>query len=89
MIPVFIFLSLVVSVRCNVQRFSVQPQTVNVTRGSEVTLPCKIENRVGQVQWVKSGLTLGYDNDVTGYPRYSIVGSQAEGEFNFKIVNVR
>ena len=64
------------------------PQTVNVTRGSDVTLPCKIENRVGQVQWVKSGLTLGYDREVTGYQRYSITGSEAAGEYNFKIVNV-
>ena len=67
----------------------VTPATVNVTMGGDVTLPCQVENRVGQVQWVKDGLTFGYDRSVPGFPRYSIDGNEANGEYNFKIANVR
>ena len=44
---------------------------------------------VGGVQWVKSGVTLGYDRGVVGYSRYSVTGAEGEGEFNFHIANVR
>ena len=76
-------------VLCQVQRLTVTPDTVNVTQGSDVTLPCQVENRVGQVQWVKDGLTFGYDRSVPGFPRYSIEGNEANEEYNFKIANVR
>ena len=84
----FLILNLLLLTWGQDQRFTVTPQTMNVTLGSEVTLPCKIQNRVGQVQWVKSGVTLGYDRNISGYPRYSIVGSVIDGEFNFQINNV-
>ena len=72
-----------------VQRFTVSPpDTVNVTQGSDTILPCKVENRVGLVQWVKDGLTLGYSRNITGYPRYVVVGVETEGEYNLKISSV-
>ena len=51
----------------------------------------KIEevSRAGAVQWVKSGTTLGYDRNVTGYSRYSVTGEEGAGEFNFHISSVR
>ena len=72
-----------------IQRFTVTPpDTVNVTQGSDTILPCKVENRVGLVQWVKDGLTLGYSRNITGYPRYVVVGLEAEGEYNLQISSV-
>ena len=72
-----------------VQRFTVSPpDTVNVTQGSDTILPCKVENRVGLVQWVKDGLTLGYNRNITGYPRYLVVGEETEGEYNLQISSV-
>ena len=72
-----------------VQRFTVTPpETVNVTQGSDTVLPCKVENRVGLVQWVKDGLTLGYSRNITGYPRYVVVGAESEGEYNLQISSV-
>ena len=38
---------------------------------------------------MKDGVTLGYDRSVSGYPRFTIVGTASEGEFNFKITNIR
>ena len=72
-----------------VQRFTVSPpDSVNVTQGSDIVLPCRVENRVGLVQWVKDGLTLGYSRNITGYPRYVVVGVESEGEYNLKISSV-
>ena len=65
---------------------NVRPETVKVTN---ITLPCKVENRAGRVQWVKSGVTLGYDREVVGYTRYSVIRTEGEGEFNFRIANIR
>ena len=78
------------SVEClQVQRFTVTPpESLNVTRGSEVTLPCKVEHRHGMVQWVKDGLTLGYNRNITGYPRYVVTGVEAEGEYDLKISSI-
>ena len=47
-----------------------------------------MENRVGEVQWVKDGLTLGYNRNITGYPRYLVRGVEAEGEYNLQISSV-
>ena len=72
-----------------VQRFTVSPpESGNVTQGSDTILPCKVENRVGLVQWVKDGLTLGYSRNITGYPRYVVVGAESEGEYNLQISSV-
>lgn len=78
-----------ISANSQIQRIIVRPETVNVTQGTDLTLPCKVENRAGRVQWVKSGVTLGYDREVVGYTRYSVIGAEGEGEFNFHIANVR
>ena len=72
-----------------VQRLTVTPpESLNVTEGGKAVLPCKVEHRRGQVQWVKDGLTLGYDRNITGYPRYVLVGVEADGEYNLKISSV-
>ena len=46
-----------------------------------------MENRVGEVQWVKSGLTLGYSPNITGFPRYSVVGDHSQGVFDLQITD--
>ena len=70
------------------QRFLVVPDNVNITQGESVTMRCQVENRVGEVQWVKSGLTLGYSPEITGFPRYSVVGNNSQGVFDLQITDV-
>ena len=79
---------LVLSNRQQAQRFIIVPENVNITKGEDVTLSCKVENRIGEVQWVKSGLTLGYSRNITGFPRYSVIGDHEEGVFDLKITDV-
>ena len=89
LLRIALILCLSILAKGQIQRIVVRPETVNVTQGTDLTLPCKVENRAGRVQWVKSGVTLGYDREVAGYTRYSVIGTEGEGEFNFHIANVR
>lgn len=54
------------------------PQTAVV--GSRVTLPCRVENKAGQLQWTKDDFGLGLHRELSGYDRYKMIGSDEEGE---------
>ena len=40
---------------------------------------------MGQVQWTKDGLTLGYDRELPGFDRYSVLGLDSEGTYNLQV----
>jgi hypothetical protein len=42
---------------------------------------------VGSVQWTRDGLTLGYDRDLPGFDRYSVLGSDEAGTYNLQVSN--
>ena len=64
------------------QRFTLHPEDAQVIKGQTHIFQCAVADLVGQVQWMKDGFGLGYDRDLPGYSRYSIIGSQAHGIVN-------
>lgn len=48
--------------------------------GDRVTLPCRVENKVGTLQWTKDDFGLGTHRNLSGYDRYVMVGSDEEGK---------
>ncbi|XP_061828681.1 kin of IRRE-like protein 3 isoform X1 [Nerophis lumbriciformis] len=68
--------------------FSQQPQDLVVVAGQPVTLPCSITNYHGVVLWIKDGLALGVGRDLSGYPRYTVIGDHGSGEHHLRIQRV-
>ena len=56
---------------------------------TNVTIPCVIAPPHGDVQWTKDGLALGYERDLPAFPRWSIVGDESRGEWNFFIQSLK
>lgn len=65
-----------------------EPQDQTAIVGSRVTLPCRIVAKVGTIQWTKDGFGLGEHRNLSGYERYSMVGSDEEGDFSLDIFPV-
>lgn len=68
--------------------FSQQPQDLVVVAGQPVTLPCTIPGYHGAVLWIKDGLALGIGRDLSGYPRYTVIGDHGSGEHHLRIQRV-
>ncbi|XP_051813841.1 kin of IRRE-like protein 3 isoform X5 [Acanthochromis polyacanthus] len=68
--------------------FSQQPQDLVVIAGQPVTLPCTIPRYQGVVLWIKDGLALGVGRDLSGYPRYTVIGDHGSGEHHLRIQRV-
>ncbi len=39
-----------------------------------MTLPCRVENAVGKLQWTRDDFGLGLGRDLTGFDRYGVEG---------------
>ncbi|XP_072933879.1 irregular chiasm C-roughest protein-like isoform X2 [Epargyreus clarus] len=70
------------------QRFAMEPQDQNAIVGSRVTLPCRVENKVGTLQWTKDDFGLGTHRNLSGYERYFMIGSDEEGDYSLDIRDV-
>ena len=46
---------------------------------------CQVGDQVGSVQWTRDGLTLGYDRDLPGFDRYSVLGADEAGTYNLQV----
>ncbi|XP_029923484.1 kin of IRRE-like protein 3 isoform X9 [Myripristis murdjan] len=68
--------------------FSQQPQDLVVVAGQPVTLPCSLSSYHGVVLWIKDGLALGVGRDLSGYPRYTVIGDHSSGEHHLRIQRV-
>uniref|UniRef100_A0A182U923 Ig-like domain-containing protein n=2 Tax=Anopheles melas TaxID=34690 RepID=A0A182U923_9DIPT len=68
-----------------VQKFAMEPQNQTAIVGSRVTLPCRVESKVGQLQWTKDDFGLGWHRNLSGFDRYSMVGSDEEGDYSLEI----
>ncbi|KAM6946453.1 kin of IRRE-like protein 3 isoform 1-T1 [Aplochiton taeniatus] len=68
--------------------FSQEPQDLVVVAGQPVTLPCSIPGYHGVVLWVKDHLALGVGRDLSGYPRYTVIGDHSSGEHHLRIQRV-
>ncbi|XP_063370521.1 irregular chiasm C-roughest protein-like isoform X2 [Cydia amplana] len=70
------------------QRFAREPGDQEAIVGSEVILPCRVENKIGALQWTQNDFGLGTNRNLSGYDRYLMIGSDEEGDFSLKIQNV-
>lgn len=70
------------------QRFAMEPQDQTALVGSRVTLPCRVVDKVGLLQWTKDDFGLGAHRNLSGFERYSMVGSDEEGDFSLDIYPV-
>ncbi|KAJ4438946.1 hypothetical protein ANN_14900 [Periplaneta americana] len=60
------------------QRFAMEPQDQTAIVGSRVTLPCRVINKTGMLQWTKDDFGLGTHRNLSGFDRYSMIGSDEE-----------
>lgn len=67
------------------QRFAMEPQDQTAIIGSRVTLPCRVIDKTGLIQWTKDDFGLGVHRNLSGFERYSMVGSDEEGDFSLDI----
>ncbi|RZF42205.1 hypothetical protein LSTR_LSTR004354 [Laodelphax striatellus] len=70
------------------QKFAIEPQDQTAIVGSRVTLPCRVINKSGELQWTKDGFGLGAHRNLSGFERYSMVGSDEEGDYSLDIYPV-
>ncbi|XP_053620744.1 irregular chiasm C-roughest protein-like isoform X1 [Plodia interpunctella] len=70
------------------QRFAMEPTDQSAIVGSRVTLPCRVVGKVGTLQWTKDDFGLGTHRNLSGYERYSMIGSDEEGDYSLDIRNV-
>ncbi|KAK7079633.1 hypothetical protein SK128_002150 [Halocaridina rubra] len=80
----FLF-SLLVGVTYGEQRFVQEPEAVTVKHGEAITLPCRVADRVGIVQWTRDGFGLGTDAELEGFSRYTMIINDSEGIYNLHI----
>lgn len=80
-----LFLQLAVGLE---QRFAMEPQDQTAIVGSRVTLPCRVINKTGVLQWTKDDFGLGTHRNLSGFDRYSMIGSDEEGDFSLDIFPV-
>ncbi|KAL0859876.1 hypothetical protein ABMA27_010212 [Loxostege sticticalis] len=88
-LSVWMFLALIAS-SCarEEQRFAMEPQDQSAIVGSRVTLPCRVEHKAGALQWTKDDFGLGTQRNLSGYARYSMIGSDEEGDYSLDIKDV-
>ncbi|XP_071505053.1 uncharacterized protein [Diadema antillarum] len=73
-----------------VQAFVTEPTSAQATTDNSAVLQCVIENKEGNVEWVKDGVVISNNTQITDSSliRYSITGTAADGEYNLQIVTV-
>lgn len=65
------------------QAFLREPFDQIATVGEHVTLPCRVVNKLGVLQWTRDDFGLGADRNLTGYNRYKMSGDDEEGKPRF------
>ncbi|XP_051901328.1 nephrin [Pristis pectinata] len=70
------------------QTFRKEPMNRTSIAGETSLLECEVDAASGPVQWVKDGLLLGPDQNLPGFPRYSMTGDRSTGVFNLQITRV-
>lgn len=70
------------------QQFAMEPQDQAAVVGSRVILPCRVLNKKGILQWTKDDFGLGTRRRLAAFDRYSMIGSDEEGDFSLNIYPV-
>lgn len=72
------------------QYFIHQPNgDLSVMAGDKVILPCKVENKVGPLQWTRDGFGLGTSRSLPGFPRLSLGGEDLRRDWDLVIDKVQ
>lgn len=71
------------------QKFAIEPQDQAAIVGSRATLPCRVINKSGFVQWTRDDFALGNHRNLSDYVRYSMTGTDEEGDFSLNIEPVQ
>lgn len=66
----------------SVQSFLREPFDQIATVGEHVTLPCRVINKRGVLQWTRDDFGLGSERELIGFDRYRMTGSDEEGKNN-------
>lgn len=70
------------------QRFLEQPvASLEVHEGTTVSLACRVENKLGILQWTKDDFGLGTERELAGFARYRMTGTE-DTTWNLEILNV-
>lgn len=67
------------------QQFAIEPLDQVAVVGTRVILPCRVLNKKGILQWTKDDFGLGTRRRLSAFERYSMVGSDEEGDFSLNI----
>ncbi|XP_066956909.1 LOW QUALITY PROTEIN: irregular chiasm C-roughest protein-like [Macrobrachium rosenbergii] len=67
------------------QSFANQPSPQTAVIGSTVVLPCRVINKVGELQWTRDDFGLGNERELYAFKRYQMIGSDEEGDFSLRI----
>lgn len=70
------------------QQFAMEPQDQVAVVGARVILPCRVINKQGVLQWTKDDFGLGTRRKLVGFERYSMIGSDEEGDYSLQIYPV-
>lgn len=70
------------------QSFAMEPQDQVAVVGSRVILPCRVLNKRGVLQWTKDDFGLGTRRHLPAFERYTMIGSDEEGDFSLQIYPV-
>lgn len=64
------------------QSFVTEPEDETAIVDGVVTLPCRVADLAGQLQWTKDDFALGTNRNLSyhGYPRYAMTGSDENGK---------
>ena len=63
------------------QSFEREPTDQSVTQGDSLTIPCRVNHRVGVLQWTRDEFGLGVERHLPGYDRYRMIGTDDEGKY--------
>lgn len=70
------------------QRFTAEPTDRVAIVGSRVIFPCRVANMQGVLQWTKDDFGLGIRRQLGAFDRYSMIGSDEEGDYSLHIYPV-
>ena len=70
------------------QSFAIEPMDQTAVIGSRVTLPCRVLNQKGPIQWTKDDFGLGSGRNMSGYDRYTMIGSDEEGKIFLYFISI-
>ena len=73
--------------RSRTQKFLKEPESISVQEGENVSLSCRVKNKVGVLQWTKDDFGLGTSRDLAGFDRYSMIGQDGQ-TWDLQIVRV-